>query len=65
MLPYIPLNSNPKYNDLFAVGHGSYDFTKQGRGMLLFYTLKNPSYPEYVYSTESGVMCIDFHPDYP
>nr|XP_039272582.1 dynein intermediate chain 2, ciliary-like [Styela clava] len=56
---------DPKYNDLFAVGHGSYDFTKQGRGMLLFYSLKNPSYPEYVYSTESGVMCLDIHPDYP
>lgn len=56
---------DPKYNDLFAVGHGSYDFTKQGRGMLLFYTLKNPSYPEYVYSTESGVMCLDIHSDYP
>lgn len=56
---------NPKYNDLFTVGHGSYDFTKQGRGMLLFYSLKNPSYPEYVYSTECGVMCLDIHPDYP
>uniref|UniRef100_H2YH09 Dynein axonemal intermediate chain 1 n=1 Tax=Ciona savignyi TaxID=51511 RepID=H2YH09_CIOSA len=55
---------NPKYYDMFVVGHGSYDFTKQGRGMLLFYSLKNPSYPEYIYSTESGVMCIDVHPTY-
>nr|CAB3238694.1 dynein intermediate chain 2, ciliary [Phallusia mammillata] len=55
---------NPKHYDLFAAGHGSYDFTKQGRGMLLFYTLKNPSYPEYIYQTESGVMCLDVHPLY-
>ena len=23
---------NPRYNDMFAVGHGSYDFLKQGAG---------------------------------
>ncbi|CAK8676508.1 dynein intermediate chain 2, ciliary-like [Clavelina lepadiformis] len=56
---------NPKHVDLFSTGHGSYDFTKQGRGMLLFYSLKNPSYPEFIYSTDSGVMCIDIHPTYP
>ncbi|XP_075043279.1 dynein axonemal intermediate chain 1 [Mixophyes fleayi] len=56
---------NPKYKDLFAVGHGSYDFMKQTRGMLLFYTLKNPSFPEYIYNTESGIMCLDIHKDHP
>ncbi|XP_063813562.1 dynein axonemal intermediate chain 1 [Pseudophryne corroboree] len=56
---------NPKYKDLFAVGHGSYDFLKQSRGMMLFYTLKNPSYPEYSYNTESGIMCLDIHKDHP
>ncbi|XP_064618477.1 dynein intermediate chain 2, ciliary-like isoform X3 [Lineus longissimus] len=56
---------NPKYMDLFAVAHGSYDFLKQTRGMILFYSLKNPSFPEYVFPTESGVMCLDSHPDYP
>ncbi|NXW40209.1 DNAI1 protein, partial [Nyctiprogne leucopyga] len=56
---------NPKYKDLFAVGYGSYDFMKQGEGMLLLYTLKNPSFPEYVFSSESGVMCLDFHNDRP
>jgi dynein intermediate chain 1, axonemal len=54
-----------KYYDLYAVGHGSYDFQKQGKGMICFYTLKNPSYPEYTFSTESGVMCLDLHPEYP
>ncbi|NXC16129.1 DNAI1 protein, partial [Corythaeola cristata] len=56
---------NPKYKDLFAVGYGSYDFMNQGRGMLLLYTMKNPSFPEYVFSSESGIMCLDFHNDYP
>ncbi|NXS89194.1 DNAI1 protein, partial [Erpornis zantholeuca] len=56
---------NPKYSDLFAVGYGSYDFMKQGHGMLLLYTLKNPSFPEYSFSSESGVMCLDFHSDHP
>ncbi|NXU41282.1 DNAI1 protein, partial [Drymodes brunneopygia] len=56
---------NPKYKDLFAVGYGSYDFMKQGQGMLLLYTLKNPSFPEYAFSSESGVMCLDFHSDHP
>uniref|UniRef100_A0A8C0AP41 Dynein axonemal intermediate chain 1 n=1 Tax=Buteo japonicus TaxID=224669 RepID=A0A8C0AP41_9AVES len=56
---------NPKYKDLFAVGYGSYDFMKQGQGMLLLYTMKNPSFPEYVFSSESGIMCLDFHHDHP
>lgn len=56
---------SPCYTDLFAVGHGSYDFMKQSNGMILFYTLKNPSYPEYMYQTDSGVMCLDIHPTQP
>ncbi|XP_032746111.1 dynein intermediate chain 1, axonemal [Rattus rattus] len=56
---------NPKYKDLFAVGHGSYDFMKQSRGMLLLYSMKNPSFPEYMFSSESGIMCLDMHMDHP
>jgi dynein intermediate chain 1 len=56
---------NPKYHDLFAVGYGSYDFTKQRSGVICCYTLKNPSYPEYTFTTEAGVMCLDFHPKHP
>ena len=54
----------PKYQDLFAVGHGSYDFLKQMAGMICFYSLKNPSFPEHVYTTEHGVMCLDIHSSY-
>ncbi|KAJ3136190.1 cytoplasmic dynein with WD40 domain [Physocladia obscura] len=53
---------NPKNTDLFAVGYGSYDFSKQGPGMIASFTLKNPSHPEFLYMTESGVMSLDFHP---
>ncbi|XP_061900012.1 dynein axonemal intermediate chain 1-like [Entelurus aequoreus] len=52
---------NENYPDLFAVGLGSYEFSKQGRGMLLFYTLKNSTFPEYVFPTPSGVLCLDIH----
>ncbi|KAJ3217185.1 cytoplasmic dynein with WD40 domain [Clydaea vesicula] len=56
---------NPKSPDLFAVAYGSYDFSKQGPGMIACFTLKNPSYPEYLYITDSGVLCLDFHPQHP
>ena len=56
---------NPKYSDLFAVGYGSYDFLRQGSGMICCYSMKNTSFPEYIFSTESGVICLDFHPQYP
>ncbi|XP_029288485.1 dynein, axonemal, intermediate chain 1, paralog 2 [Cottoperca gobio] len=52
---------NKKYQDLFAVGMGSYDFSKQGRGMLVYYSLKNSAFPEYIYPTHSGVLCLDIH----
>ncbi|XP_037304236.1 dynein, axonemal, intermediate chain 1, paralog 2 [Pungitius pungitius] len=52
---------NKKYPDLFAVGMGSYDLSYHGRGMLVFYSLKNSAFPEYIYPTDSGVMCLDVH----
>merc|ERR1719414_2099372 len=59
------LKFNPLYSDLFTVGYGSYDFLKQGEGLILCYSLKNPSYPEFTFETDSGVMCVDVHPTYP
>ncbi|KAH6586463.1 hypothetical protein BASA50_000418 [Batrachochytrium salamandrivorans] len=56
---------NPKSTDLFAVSYGSYEFSRQGPGMIAGFTLKNPSHPEYVYATETGVMCLHFHPQHP
>lgn len=56
---------NPRYSDLFAVGYGSYDFVRQGSGVICCFSLKNTSFPEYTFATESGVMCLDFHPQHP
>lgn len=55
---------NPKYPDLFSVGYGSYDFMRQGGGMICCFSLKNTSYPEYTFTTESGVMCLNFHSEH-
>jgi dynein intermediate chain 1 len=41
------------------------DFLKQSKGLILLYSLKNPSFPEFIYTTESGVMSLDFHAEYP
>ncbi len=59
------LSWNPYYNDLFAVGYGSYDFVKQGPGLICIFSLKNSAYPEYIFNTESGVMSLDWHPQRP
>ncbi|RKP02835.1 hypothetical protein CXG81DRAFT_10338, partial [Caulochytrium protostelioides] len=53
---------NPGKRDLFAVGYGSFDFSRQGPGILAGFTLKNPSHPEYLFYTPSGIMSLDFHP---
>ncbi|ALC41273.1 CG9313 [Drosophila busckii] len=57
---------NPSYYDLFAVCFGSHDFLKQpNEGYLCFFTVKNPSFPDYIIQTDCGVMCCDIHPNYP
>lgn len=52
---------NPEYPDLFAVGLGSYDFSAQRTGAVCCFSLKSPAYPDVIYTTESGVMCLDWH----
>ncbi|KAF4679682.1 hypothetical protein FOZ60_014767 [Perkinsus olseni] len=59
------IRCNPKYSDLFAVGFGSYDFLKQGTGVICCYSIKNTRFPEYVFNTDSGVCCLDWHPSHP
>jgi dynein intermediate chain 1 len=56
---------NPYFGDLFAIGYGSYDFLKQSSGVVCCFSLKNSSHPEFTFTTESGVMCLDFHPQHP
>lgn len=55
---------HPAFPDLFAVGFGSYDFMHQSGGLVYCYSLKNTSHPEYTFSMDSGVMCLDFHPQH-
>lgn len=39
------------------------DFMKpQPEGAICLFTLKNPSYPEFISSVDTGVMCVDIHP---
>lgn len=41
------------------------DFMRpQPEGVLCLYTLKNPSFPEYAFQTESGITCVDIHKKY-
>ena len=56
---------NPRYKDLFVVGYGSYDFFSQKSGLICCYTIKNHTWPEYSFTTESGVMCLDFNENQP
>ena len=37
---------------------------KQGNGLIIFWTLKNPSFPECYFEADSGVMCLDIHPQH-
>lgn len=46
---------NPQYPDFFAAAYGSYDFMRQGSGIVCCFSLKNTSHPEYTFGTESGV----------
>ena len=42
------------------------DFMKPlDEGAVCLFTLKNPSFPEYICMTDSAVMCVDTHPKYP
>lgn len=59
---------NPKYTDLFAVGYGYYDFMRNvptKPGLICVYSLKNINHPELTFTTESGVMSLNFHPNSP
>ncbi|CAH1995874.1 unnamed protein product [Acanthoscelides obtectus] len=57
---------NPFYYDLFAVCFGFLDYMKPLQaGAVCLFTLKNPSFPDYICVTDSGVMCVDTHAKYP
>ena len=45
---------NPEYLDMFAAAFGSFDFQRQGSGLVACFSLKNPGHPEYLFTTPSG-----------
>jgi dynein intermediate chain 1 len=60
------LQWSPKYPDMFGVSYGSFDFyQKYEESYLCLFSLKNPSYPEYICKTHCGIMCLDIHQKYP
>ncbi|XP_018330112.1 dynein intermediate chain 2, ciliary [Agrilus planipennis] len=60
------LQWSPWYYDLVAASLGYFDHMKPlDTGYLCLYSLKNPSYPEYICQTQSAVMTVDNHPDHP
>ena len=57
------LAQNPLYSDLFVAGYGSHDFHRPAdQGLVCFFSLKNPSFPEYVFKLISGITALDVHP---
>ncbi len=46
--------------DLLAVAYGQFDFGKQNDGLVAFWSLKNPNYPLWHFTTHCGVTALDF-----
>jgi len=56
---------NERFTNMFAVGMGSYEFSRPKHGCVSVYTLKNPNTPEFSIATQSGVMCMNFSKEHP
>lgn len=57
------MDINEANPDLVAVGYGEFDIdcTKTLKpGLLCFWTLKNPNYPEKIIETEHSITCCQF-----
>jgi len=46
--------------DLLAVGYGEFDFMEQRCGLVAFWSLMNPKFPEFTFQTPFGVTAMDF-----
>uniref|UniRef100_A0A7S2RSJ4 Dynein axonemal intermediate chain 4 n=1 Tax=Mucochytrium quahogii TaxID=96639 RepID=A0A7S2RSJ4_9STRA len=56
---------NKANQDLLAVSYCQFQFSDQRDGLILFWTLKNPEYPERIIKCESGVCSVDFSTVHP
>ncbi len=64
-LPVTCLCWNKKNTDLLAAGYGKTSFGNTSAGLVLFWTLKNPSFPQRVIHTSRSVVSLDFSTEYP
>ena len=51
---------NPVNTDLLAVTYGELDLNVDKEGYVMFWTLKNPSYPERIIKYPSRITCCKF-----
>lgn len=51
---------NPVNRDLLATTYGELDLDINKNGLVMFWTLKNPSYPERIIKTNSKLTCCKF-----
>uniref|UniRef100_A0A6Q2X6J2 Dynein axonemal intermediate chain 4 n=1 Tax=Esox lucius TaxID=8010 RepID=A0A6Q2X6J2_ESOLU len=51
---------NKRNPDLLAVGYGQFAFKDQKPGLVCCWSLKNPSWPERIFTCQSGVTALDF-----
>ena len=57
---------NKQQNSLLAVGYGPFNFSEaKSSGMVLFWSIKNPQYPDRRIDTASGVTTVAFSSDTP
>ncbi|KAK3288194.1 hypothetical protein CYMTET_4329 [Cymbomonas tetramitiformis] len=56
---------NKMKKDMLAVGYGQFEFSKQKDGMVAFWSLKNPDYPDWVFRAPCGVTSLDFSKQQP
>lgn len=56
---------NHQNQDLLAVGYGSFEFGNNTAGLLLFWSLKNPRYPQKIIRTKHSVTAVDFSIEHP
>ncbi|KAB5584313.1 hypothetical protein PHYPO_G00105990 [Pangasianodon hypophthalmus] len=51
---------NKKNPDVLAVGYGQFDFMDQKSGLVCIWSLKNPTWPERIFSCKTSVTSLDF-----
>ena len=63
---YRYLAQQKSFNIFDLLFTGSFSFYTQLRvGYVCIFSLKNPSYPEYICHASSGVISFDIHPQHP